>query len=588
MVRIGGNELMHSMKSRSTCVGQEQIAAWLRGGAVGLLTAVALAGCSREPESLGSEPHVSLVTTDQYLNSVRHVFGPGIELQLQFPPFERTEGLLANGAAIAGISGSQLEQFQGAGATVAAQVVDPTHRDFTIPCKPVKDEEADDACASNFLSKVGRLLYRRPLSDDELAVFVTSAGAGAKSLKDFYAGLEAALEAMLISPEVLFVVERAEPDPQNTGRLRLDAYSLASRLSYFLWDAAPDDELLAAAESGELQTKRGRVRTVDRMLASPRLADGMRAFFDDMFQFNAFRTVAKDSTIYPDFTSVTAEAAREQTLRTVIAQLIVEEKDYRDLFTSRSSFMTPALAILHETPAAPGWRPYTLPPDSPRAGLLTQISFLSLHAHPGRSSPTLRGKALREVLLCQHVPDPPPNVDFSIVNNPDANYPTQRDRVNAHLQNASCAGCHKIMDPIGLALENFDGEGGFRTQENGVRIDASGALDGVKYNDALGLVQAVHDNPNLPRCLVQRVFSYGVGQAAGKDERNFVTYLNERFVADRYRLHELLRSIVLSDAFSRLKEAQNSLPAAEQASGSDAKVTQSDEKVTQSKVGDKT
>jgi hypothetical protein len=558
---------MHSIKSRSTSVCQEQIAAWLRGGVVSLAAAVALVGCAREPESPGTEPHVSLVTTEQYLNSLRYVFGPGIELQIQFPPFERTEGLLANGAAIAGISSSQLEQFQSAGATVAAQVVDPGHRDFSVPCKPASEEAADDACASEFLSKVGRLLYRRPLADAELSVFVESAGSGAKSLKDFYAGLETALEAMLLSPEVLFIVERSEPDPDQPGKLRLDAYSLASRLSYFLWDAGPDDELLTAAASGELQTRKGRTRAVDRMLASPRLVDGMRAFFDDMFEFNAFRTVAKDPTIYPDFTSVTAEAAREQTLRTVVNHLVVEKKDYRDLFTTRASFMTPALAILHETPSRPGWTSFELPADSPRVGLLTQISFLSLHAHPGRSSPTLRGKALREVLLCQHVPDPPPDVDFSIVNNPDAHYPTQRDRVTAHSENASCAGCHKIMDPIGLALENFDGEGSYRTEENGVRIDTSGELDGVKYKDAIGLSQALHDNPGLPRCLVQRAFSYGVGTAAtSKDDRPFLTYLNEQFTADEYRLHDLLRSIVLSDAFSRLKQSQSSIPdvAAEQ------------------------
>nr|WP_298721240.1 DUF1592 domain-containing protein [uncultured Steroidobacter sp.] len=557
---------MNSIKSSST-THREPIAPWLRGGMVGLAAAFALAGCAREPESPGTEPRVSLVTTEQYLNSLRYIFGPGIELQIQFPPFERTEGLLANGAAIAGISSSQLEQFQSAGATVAAQVVDPVHRDFSIPCKPATEDAADDACATQFLSKVGRLLFRRPLTQAELTAFVESAGSGANTLKDFYAGLEAALEAMLLSPEVLFVVERAEPDPDHPGRLRLDAYSLAARLSYFLWDSAPDDELLAAAESGELQTKKGRARAVERMLASPRLVDGMRAFFDDMFEFNLFRTVAKDPTIYPDFTSVTAEAAREQTLRTVIEHLIVEKKDYRDLFTTRSSFMTPALAILHETPTSPGWTPYTLPPDSPRMGLLTQISFLSLHAHPGRSSPTLRGKALREILLCQHVPEPPADVDFSIVNNPDSHYPTQRDRVNAHSENASCAGCHKIMDPIGLALENFDGEGSFRTQENGVPIDASGELDGVKYNDAAGLAQALHDNANLPRCLVQRAFSYGVGGAAGKADRDFLTYLNERFAADDYRLHELLRSIVLSDAFSRLRQSES--PVLDQAQAGD-------------------
>lgn len=564
MRSIGGS-------SASECRGR--VAPRLRGGVASLLAVLVLCGCSpREPESSGTEPRISLVTTDQYLNSLRYIFGSGIELQVQFPPFERTDGLLANGAAIAGISGSQLEQFQSAGATVAAQVVDSEHRDFLVPCKPAADDAADQACATEFLSKIGRLLYRRPLTDTELATFVDSAGSGATTLKDFYAGLELALEAMLLSPEVLFVVERAEPDPRNPGQLRLDAYSLASRLSYFLWDAGPDDELLSAAASGELQTQKGLARTVDRMLASPRLVDGMRAFFDDMFGFNAFRTVAKDSTIYPNFTSVTAEAAREQTLRTVINHLVVENKDYRDLFTTRSSFMTPALAILEDTPALPGWTPYTLPADSRRVGLLTQVSFLSLHAHPGRSSPTLRGQALREVLLCQHVPEPPAGVDFSIVNSPSSSYPTQRDRVNAHLENASCAGCHKIMDPIGLALENFDGDGSFRLEENGVVIDTSGDLDGVKYDDAVGLAQAVHDNPGLPRCLVQRIFSYGTGGPAGRSERDILAYLNEQFTSGDYRLRDLLRTIVLSEAFSRLKEPQDPVPEATPG-GDDTKIT---------------
>ena len=558
---------MNSIKSSST-THREPIAPWLRGGMVGLAAAFALAGCAREPESPGTEPRVSLVTTEQYLNSLRYIFGPGIELQIQFPPFERTEGLLANGAAIAGISSSQLEQFQSAGATVAAQVVDPVHRDFSIPCKPATEDAADDACATQFLSKVGRLLFRRPLTQAELTAFVESAGSGANTLKDFYAGLEAALEAMLLSPEVLFVVERAEPDPDHPGRLRLDAYSLAARLSYFLWDSAPDDELLAAAESGELQTKKGRARAVERMLASPRLVDGMRAFFDDMFEFNLFRTVAKDPTIYPDFTSVTAEAAREQTLRTVIEHLIVEKKDYRDLFTTRSSFMTPALAILHETPTSPGWTPYTLPPDSPRMGLLTQISFLSLHAHPGRSSPTLRGKALREILLCQHVPEPPADVDFSIVNNPDSHYPTQRDRVNAHSENASCAGCHKITDPMGLALENFDSSGRYREEERGTKIDASGSLDGKSFTGVASLGEVLRDYPGLTSCLVQRVYSYGSGGSVRPEDKKTLDYFNARFAESGYRVPDLLRTVALSNAFSEIVEPKSKAPAAQTASAS--------------------
>ena len=522
-----------------------------------LLAIAVITGCSpQEPDVQGTEPRVRLVTTDQYINSMRYLFGAGIQIRVEFPPFERTEGLLGNSAAFAGISSSQLEQFQGAAASVASQVVDPANREFLIPCTPVDEHAADTTCAREFLSSTGRLLYRRPLTGDEVEQYVDSAAYGANTLNDFYAGLELALEGMLLSPDVMFIVDRVEPDPDNAGHLRLDAYSLASRLSYFLWNAGPDAELLDAAASGELLSEKGRARAVDRMLASPRLVDGMRAFFDDMFRFSDFKTLAKDPAIYPQFQNTTAMAAREQTLRTVINHLVTEKKGYLDLYTTRSTFMTPELATLYEIPSPPGWVPYTVPPDSQRAGLLAQISFLSLHAHPGRSSATLRGAALRETLLCQEVPPPPPDVDFSVLNNPDAHYPTQRDRVMAHLENPSCAGCHLIMDPIGLGLENFDGEGRFRLRENGALIDASGELDGIQFEDAEGLAAALRDNPALPKCLVKRLYYYSVGgpTVASNERVAFLKYVNLQFAEHEYRLHDLLRTIALSDAFSRITE----------------------------------
>ncbi len=524
-------------------------------GVTGLLAALALVGCSgsSEPENPGTPPRVSLITTDQYRNSLAYVFGSSIELEVDFPPQPRTEGLLANGAAVAGVSASQLAQFQRAAGSVAAQVANEKHRNFLISCQPASAERADDACASEFLAKTGRFLYRRALTDSELAVYVKNAGAAADRLKDFYAGIEIALEGMLINPEVLFIVERSEPDPRNPGRLRLDSYSLASRLSFFLWNAGPDDKLLTAAESGELQTKEGRARAVDRMLASPRLVDGMRAFISDMLAFDDFGTLSKDPLIYPAFTSLTAAAAQEQTLRTAIDHLIIGAKDYRDLYTTRSTFISPELAVLYRMPAPMGWEPYTFPPNSPRVGLLTQVSFLALHSHPGRSSPTLRGAALRELLLCQTVPPPPPNVDFSLVLNPDSQYPTQRQRVEAHLENPSCAGCHKIMDPMGLALENFNGSGRYRETENGAPIDTSGVLDGVEFQDVAGLAQALHDNPALPSCFVQRLFSYGFGGPATPDDNLLLDHFNATFASHGYRVPDLLRTIALSDAFSRIR-----------------------------------
>lgn len=528
----------------------------VRGTIISLLASAVLVACSSsgpsEPESPGTEPRMRLITTDQYINTLMYVFGSSVRTQGEFSPPERTDGLLANGSAVAGLSSSQLEQFQRAASSVAAQVVNEEHRSYLIPCKPESADAADNACAAEFLAQTGRLLFRRALRDEEINSYVEFAEAGAESLNDFYAGLAAALEGMLISSDFLFVVEMAEPDPDDPDQMRLDAYSLASRLSFFFWDANPDKELLNAAESGELQTKEGRVQAIDRMLASPRLVSGMRAFFDDMFAFDDFNTMSKDPLIYPSFTSVTAVAAREQTLRTVINHLIVDEQDYRDLYTSRSTFISPELAVLYDMPAPTGWTPYTFPEDSLRAGLLTQISFLTLHAHPGRSSPTLRGKALREVLLCQHVPPPPPNVDFASLQNPDLHYPTQRDRVAAHLESPSCAGCHKITDPMGLALENFNGEGRFQETENGVLIDATGNLDGVEFENVVGLGEALRNNPALPSCLVQRLYSYGSGGATGAEENNILAYFNELFEEKGYRLPELLRTMASSDSFSRV------------------------------------
>ena len=505
-----------------------------------------------------STPRRRLMTGQQYLNTIAYIFGNDIAVISPFAPLQRTEGLLALGAFSAGVPSGELQQFQRAATTVAAQIVDdgnlelsvPSHRDSLVPCKPVDPKKADAACAAKFLKATGRLLYRHPLSEAKLASLVETSGKAADQLGDFYGGLSSMLEGMLISPGVLFVDDHSEPDPKRPGRQRLDAYSLAARLSFFLWNAAPDDRLLKAAESGELNTDKGRAKVVERMLTSPRLEAGMRAFFDDMFAFDDFNNLAKDNSIYPVFTGVTAADAREQTLRTVIDQLITKKKDYRDLFTTRDTFMSPALAAIYNLPAVPNWRPYQFPPDSPRAGLLTQISFLAGHAHPGRSSPTLRGKALREILLCQPVPRPPANVDFSAVENPKSTIKTQRERVAMHLTNPVCAGCHKITDPIGLALENFDGAGKFRTTERGAPIDASGSLDGKDFKDIIGLSKALHDAPALTSCLVERTASYGLGGTLSEEKKPLLSYLNQRFGADGYRFKSLLRAIALSPAFS--------------------------------------
>jgi hypothetical protein len=172
----------------------------------------------------------------------------------------------------------------------------------------------------------------------------------------------------------------------------------------------------------------------------------------------------------------------------------------------------------------------------------------------------LRGKALREVLLCQQVPRPPPNVDFSIVNNPNSNFHTARERLTAHRSNPVCAGCHRITDPIGLALEHFDGAGKYRLTEKGAPIDTTGSLDGVNFNDADGLDQALHDHPALPKCLARRAFGYAIGAPIPQGLNPTLEDLDKDFAGSGYRLRALFREIALSPAFQSIYEPEVAAP----------------------------
>jgi hypothetical protein len=545
---------MHPAAFIPTRSGNYDVRSLLRNLGLCLLALAPLARpaayAQAEPADASSAARVRLISQDQYFNSLAYIFGPDVAVATHFAPFRRTDGLLAIGGASAGVTLGQMQEFQRTAGAVADKVVSPAYRNFLIPCTPRSETRADDACAGRFIGLVGRLLFRRPLNPAEQAALVGQANAAATRLKDFYAGLAVTLEGLLISPETLFIVDRSEADPQYPGQRRLDSYSLASRMSFFLWNASPDDQLLKWAQHGDLRTAQGQARAVDYMLSSPRLETGVRAFFDDMLGFDDFAVLAKDPSIYPAFIADTVGDAREQTLRIIVDQLLAKDGDYRDLYTTRDTFISPALAPLYGVPAPPGWTPYRVPDDSQRVGLLTQIAFLAAHAHPGRSSATLRGKALRELLLCQKVPRPPPNVDFSLIEDPKSTLRTARDRLAAHRANPVCAGCHKLTDPIGLALENFDGAGQYRATERGAPIDSSGNLDGKSFADAAGLAQAVHDNPALPACLVSRVYGYAVGQAPTGSAAQVLPYFGTQFAQQGYKLPALLRTIALSKAFT--------------------------------------
>ncbi|GAB5414166.1 MAG: hypothetical protein Cons2KO_17690 [Congregibacter sp.] len=551
-----------------------EIGTWRRYGAL-CFFALLLCACEEpaETDMAASEARVRLLSAEQYVNVVSDVFGEDVGESVipPMPPMPRTDGLLASGASAVGLTSDQLSQIQQAASVIAAKVVDWEHRHYLLPCGPADASAADALCARQIVTEIGRLLFRRPLDAGQQRDLVEIATAAARETEDFYEGVALALEALLISPEFLFIVDQADADQMNIDHgvaaasqddslepdpvqeRSLDAYSLASRLSFFLWNSAPDTALLDAAESGELLTEAGLRQQLDRMLQSDRLEAGMRAFFDDMLAFDDFDSLAKDPTVYPMVTAATLRDAREQTLRTIIDHLLVQRGDYRDLFVTRKTFMSMALSAVYGTAAVDAWVPHEFSDDDVRHGLLTHVSFLAANSHSVRSSPTLRGKAMRELLLCQHVPEPPPNVDFSKLEDAE-NASTARERLQVHNTNPSCAGCHLITDPMGLSLENFDGAGVFRETENGAELDIRGELDGVFYDEIGGLAQAMRNHPKLSYCLVNRLYAYATGGPVSlKNDRDKLRAFEARFVDGGYQFHSLLRDLAMSRAFSMVR-----------------------------------
>jgi hypothetical protein len=370
------------------------------------------------------------------------------------------------------------------------------------------------------------------------------------------------LVSLLVAPEFLFRVEMAEPDPANPQQFRLDGYTKASRLSFMFWDTTPDAELLAAARSGALHTEEGLKQQLRRLTASPRYEDGARAFFADVLQLDGFENLVKDAAIYPKFNQSVSNAAKEQMLRTTVDLLVTKRRDYRELFTSNETFISRSLAPVYRIPfaSASEWAPYTFPESSGRSGILTQVGFLSLFAHPGTSSPTRRGIKIHEIFMCEPTPDPPADVDFSKVK--DSMKGTVRGRLLDHMENTGCTACHRRSDPPGLALEHFDGLGQLRTTENGVPIDVSADLNGKKFVGAQGLAKYLRDDARVPACLVRNVYAYGVGRKTDERDEDYLADNAKTFASNGYRVPDLMMQIAATPEFFKAVFPRGARPAA--------------------------
>lgn len=540
-----------------------------RGGAfrplifAGLIAATACAK-SIDPSELpapgaagSARADLKRLTAGQYGNAVHDVLGDDIAVPAAIEPDVAAEGFLTVGGSVGGVSRRGVEQYETAAYQIATQALAPGRpgRDTFVGCAPAA-AAFDDDCARAFVGRVGRKLWRRSLTNEETAAFVDVARQAGTTLGDFYKGLEYALAGLLQSPSFLFRVETGEPVAERPGLRRYTAVELASRLSFFLWNTTPDDELLRAAEAGELDTRKGLEAQVDRLIEAPRAREAVRNFFSELFHLQDLNDLIKDGAVFTQMSPDLAAAAKEETLKLVEDVVFERDAGYGELVNSRRTFVNRKLAALYGLPAPSldGFGAVEHPESSLRRGILGQIGFLAMQAHPTSSSATLRGKFIQQVLLCTKIPLPPADVNTAIPEATEAR-PTMRERIAVHLEVRSCAQCHRIMDPIGLALETFDGIGAARTTENGARIDPSGELDGVPFSDARGLAAVVANHPRLAECAARKLFRYATGVVETEGNDPEIEKLASDFKAGGLRFKRLLRAVALTPGFRYAAEA---------------------------------
>ncbi len=362
---------------------------------------------------------------------------------------------------------------------------------------------------------------------------------------------------MLQSPHFLYRVEVGEPIDGEPGWRRLTSYEMASRLSFLFWNSIPDEALLDAAERGDLDTEDGLLMEAWRLLEDERAEKAVQRFFAEYLDLGRLEGLDRDPARYPTFTPTVARSMRSEVELLVHDLVFRRDADIRELFATRRTFVNEELATLYgvEAPDADPitFVPVELPEDGPRAGVLTTAAFLAMNAHPSETSPTLRGKYVRERVLCQTVQPPPDDVltDLEMSSTEGA---TLRERLERHRNDPACASCHAFIDPPGMLFEHFDSMGGYRTSEPGGPVDASGDLDGVPLEGARDLAELLRDDPRVPSCMVQQLYRHATGRLEATSETAAFADLEERFAASGYRFKDLLVALATSEAFRTIRE----------------------------------
>ena len=427
---------------------------------------------------------------------------------------------------------------------------DTPSRRLIFTCRPTSHVD-ELPCAKKIISTLARRAYRRPVTDNDLETLLSFYQKGRNEGGTFDSGIEAAIQLILASPEFLF---RFEPDPPALAAgaaYRLSDLELASRLSFFLWSTVPDDQLLNLAALGKLKDPAVLNHEVKRMLADPKSKALVDNFADQWLYLRNLKNINPDFETFPDFDDNLRQAMKQET-DLFFGDIIQEDHSVLDLLNANYTFMNERLAHHYGIPDIYGtdFRRVTLTDDR-RRGLLGQASILTITSYATRTSPVQRGKWILTNLIGMPPDPPPPNVPALKEHSDPGKLTSLRERMEEHRKNPACAGCHKLMDPIGFSLENFDAVGQWRTTDEGAKIDPTGVMfNGAKIDGPVALRNILMAKPDIfVSVLTEKLMIYALGRGVQYYDMPAVRAIVRDAARDDYRFSSIVLGIVKSTPF---------------------------------------
>lgn len=468
-------------------------------------------------------------------------------------PLGRTLGDISAGSVQGLTSLPHVRDLGISGPFNATGVSETPIRQRIFSCRPATPSE-EEPCATKIINTLARQAFRKPVSAEHLEEMMSAYHTGRKQ-GDFDSGVRVALQLMLAHPEFVFRFEKSPVNVAPNTNYRITDLELASRLSFFLWSTSPDEELISVAASGKLRDPLVLEKQVRRMLADPKADSLSTNFAGQWLYLRNLKEAQPDVYLYPRSDENLLQSMRRET-ELLFGSIVREDRSIMDLLTADYTFVNESLAKHYRIPKIIGNHFQRVPvTDENRLGILGHGSILSVTSFSNRTSPVVRGKWVLEQVLGAKVPVPPPNVpkleEISVIGGEPVKPKSVRERVEQHRTVEPCLSCHKIMDPVGLSLENFDAVGQWRTQDSGAPVDATGELvDGTKLTGPVGLRKALlRYSDAYTRNFTAKLLTFGLGRGLVFTDMPSVRAIERAAARNNYRFASIVMGIVKSTPF---------------------------------------